>query len=98
MKKKFEIDLDERVHGIDNTIQIRTLQLVCYQGKVLTLEEYMRVLITKNMEKSVDKKIKKLKKDTKKLEKEEASLLKADQKRDKLVEIGEKAMKKKKKR
>jgi hypothetical protein len=50
------------------------------------------------MEKSVDKKIKKLKKDTKKLEKEEASLLKADQKRDKLVEIGEKAMKKKKKR
>lgn len=95
MKKKFEIDLDERDHGIDNTIQIRTLQLVCYQGKVLTLEEYMRVLITKNMERSMDKKIKQLKKATKKLEKGESELLKADQKRDKVCE---KAMKKKKKR
>jgi hypothetical protein len=44
----------------------------------------------------MDKKIKKLQKDTKKLEKQEASLLKEDKKRDKVCEYGEKMMKKKK--
>lgn len=42
----------------------------------------------------MDKKIKKLMSETKKLEKGEKSLLKADQKRDDLVEKGKKAMKK----
>lgn len=37
-----------------------------------------------------------MQRDTKKLEKEESSLLKADKKRDKLVEKGKKMMKKKK--
>jgi len=45
----------------------------------------------------MDKKIKKIQKDTKKLVKEEAQLLKADRKRDKIVDIGEKIMKEKKK-
>ncbi len=44
----------------------------------------------------MDKKIKKIQKDTKKLEKEEKSLLKADKKRDKVCDLGEKMMKKKK--
>jgi len=44
----------------------------------------------------MDKKIKKIIKDTKKVEKEEKSLLKEDIKRDKLVEKGKKASKKKK--
>lgn len=43
----------------------------------------------------MDKKIKKLQQDTKKLAKEESQLLKADKKRDKVCEAGEKAMKKK---
>jgi len=41
----------------------------------------------------MDKKIKKIQKTTKKLAKEESSLLKADQKRDKLVDKGRKVMK-----
>ncbi len=45
----------------------------------------------------MDKKIKKIKAGTKKLLKEEGSLLKADKKRDKACEAGEKMMKKKKK-
>lgn len=45
----------------------------------------------------MDKKIKKLQKDTQKLAKEESSLLKADKKRDKICEYGEKMMKKRKK-
>jgi len=45
----------------------------------------------------MDKKIKKIQKDTKKLVKEEVQLLKADKKRDKIVDIGEKMMKEKKK-
>lgn len=44
----------------------------------------------------MDNKIKKIQKDTKKLAKEESSLLKADKKRDKMCEMGEKMMKKKK--
>lgn len=43
----------------------------------------------------MDKKIKDLQKDTKKLEKKEGSLLREDKKRDKAVEAGEKAMRKK---
>jgi hypothetical protein len=43
----------------------------------------------------MDKKIKKIQHDTKKLEKEESSLLKADKKRDKVCDYGEKMMKKK---
>jgi hypothetical protein len=42
----------------------------------------------------MDKKIKKIQKDTKKLQKEEGSLLKADKKRDSLVEKGKMAKKK----
>lgn len=45
----------------------------------------------------MDKKIKKLQRDTKKLEKEEASLLKADKKRDKVCDYGKEMLKKKKK-
>jgi len=44
----------------------------------------------------MDKKIKKLQKETKKLEKGEKDLLKADHKRDKVCDYGEKMMKKKK--
>ena len=44
----------------------------------------------------MDKKIKKIQRDTKKLAKEEAGLLKADKKRDKVCEMGEKMMKEKK--
>lgn len=43
----------------------------------------------------MDKKIKKLQKDTKKLVKEETSLLKEDQKRDKYIAAAKKALKKK---
>lgn len=43
----------------------------------------------------MDKKIKKIEKDTKGLVKQEKSLLKADKKRDKVCEMGKKAMKKK---
>lgn len=43
----------------------------------------------------MDKKIKKIMKDTKKVEKEEKSLLKDDKKRDKFVDAGKKAMKRK---
>lgn len=46
---------------------------------------------------NMDDKIKKLQKDTKKLEKEESALLKADKKRDKVCEYGEREMKKDKK-
>lgn len=46
---------------------------------------------------NMDKKIKKLQKDTKKLAKQETELLKADKKRDKVCDYGEKAMKQKKK-
>lgn len=46
----------------------------------------------------MDKKIKKLQKDTKKLAKEETSLLKADKKRDKVCDYGKKMMEKKKKK
>jgi hypothetical protein len=45
----------------------------------------------------MDKKIKKIQKDTKKLAKEESSLLKADKKRDKVCDLGKKMMKKGKK-
>jgi hypothetical protein len=45
----------------------------------------------------MDAKIKKLQKQTKKLGKDEAALLKADKKRDKVCEMGEKMKKKKKK-
>jgi len=45
----------------------------------------------------MDKKIKKIQKDTKKLVKEESELLKADKKRDKVCSMGEKMMKEKKK-
>lgn len=45
----------------------------------------------------MDKKIKKMTKDTKKVVKEEKSLLKADQKRDKMCDMGKKEMMKKKK-
>jgi hypothetical protein len=45
----------------------------------------------------MDKKIKKLQKETEKLEKGEKALLKADKKRDKVCDYGEKMMKKKKK-
>jgi hypothetical protein len=44
----------------------------------------------------MDKKIKKIQKDTKKLAKEEKELLDADQKRDKVCELGKKEMMKKK--
>lgn len=44
----------------------------------------------------MDKKIKELQKDTKKLEKGESQLLKADKKRDKVCDLGEKVMKGKK--
>lgn len=44
----------------------------------------------------MDKKIKKIIKDTKKVEKEEKHLLKEDKKRDKAVEAGKKKMHKKK--
>lgn len=47
-------------------------------------------------EDEMDKKIKKLQKETKKLAKDESSLLKADKKRDKVCDYGEKMMKKKK--
>lgn len=50
------------------------------------------------MEDEMDAKIKKLQKTTKKLAKEESSLLKADKKRDKVCDMGEKIMKKKKKK
>lgn len=43
----------------------------------------------------MDKKIKKIQKDTKKLEHEEKNLLKADKKRDKVCDYGEKMLKKK---
>jgi len=43
----------------------------------------------------LDKKIKKLMSKTKSVEKDEKSLLKADKKRDKVCEMGEKMMKKK---
>lgn len=43
----------------------------------------------------MDKKIKEIQKDTKKLEKKEDGLLKADKKRDKVCDYGEKMMKKK---
>ena len=45
----------------------------------------------------MDKKIKKIIKNTKKVEKEEKSLLKEDKKRDKVCDYGEKMMKKKRK-
>lgn len=45
----------------------------------------------------MDKKIKSMQKVTKKLAKEESSLLKADKKRDKVCDMGEKMMKKKNK-
>lgn len=48
------------------------------------------------LEIEMDKKIKKLQKDTKKIEKEESALLKADKKRDKFVDAGKEALKKKK--
>lgn len=44
----------------------------------------------------MDKKIKAMQKTTQKLAKEESKLLKADQKRDKMCEMGAKEMKKKK--
>jgi len=43
----------------------------------------------------MDKKIHKIQKDTKKLQKEEKDLLRADKKRDKVCDYGEKMMKKK---
>lgn len=43
----------------------------------------------------MDKQIKKIQKDTKKLVKQENALLKADKKRDKACDMGEKVMKKK---
>lgn len=46
------------------------------------------------LELEMDKKIEKIQKDTKHLQKEEASLLKADKKRDKLVDAGKKALNK----
>lgn len=46
----------------------------------------------------MDKKIKKLQKETKQLEKGEKSLLKADQARDKMCEMGKKEMMKHKKK
>lgn len=46
----------------------------------------------------MDKKIKTIQAGTKKLVKEEKSLLKADKKRDKVCDAGEKAMKAKKKK
>lgn len=46
----------------------------------------------------MDNEIKELQKDTKKLQKRQSELLKADKKRDKVCEYGEKMMKDKKKK
>ncbi len=82
MKKKFEIDVDERFLGTDNTIHVRNFQLVIFQGKILTMEEYMRALITKAMERPVDKKMKKV---TDKIKKAETTLKKAQKENEKLT-------------
>lgn len=55
------------------------------------IDDKLKQLLVLNM----DNKIKKLQKDTKKIEKQEGSLLKADKKRDQLVDAGKAAMKKK---
>lgn len=66
-------------------------QFDCLAGLLADIDEKLGQILEIEM----DKKIKQLQKDTKKVEKEEASLLKADKKRDKFVDAGKKALKKK---
>lgn len=87
---------------IDNTITIKNIQLVFYRGQVLTMDEYMRFLMVKNMGVKMDKKIKKIKSKVKKdaatEEKELDQLTKMDKKRDKICDYGKEQMKKRKKK
>ncbi len=66
------------------------------QSKKTNYEFAVQIVALKREKIEMDKKIKKLQKDTKKLAKEESSLLKADKKRDKVCELGEEMKKKKK--
>lgn len=59
---------------------------------LVSIEEKLEKLL----EIEIDKKIRQLEKDTKKLIKKEGSLLKEDQKRDKVCDLGKKMLKKKK--
>ena len=103
MKKTFEleIEVDELFKDLDNTIEMRAIQLVIYENKILTLDEYLRRIMTKTTDELMDKKIKsikkKIKKDSASEEKELGELQKMDKKRDKACDVGEKLMKKKKK-
>lgn len=95
-------ELEMEFEKIDNTIEVRNLQLVIYEGKILTMEEYMRAIMLKNMRKDMDKKIrsigKKVKKDASQEEKQLKQLEKMDKKRDKVCELGKEMLKKRKKK
>ena len=85
---------------IDNPIQIRKLELVSYEGNVYTLDEYLRMKALQNLKENInmDKKIKKIETGVKKSEKGLKELERMDKKRDPACEMGEKMMKKKKKK
>jgi len=86
---------------LPNTINIRTIELTVHEGNIVTLDEYIRIIALQHLQESMDKKIrdieKTVKKDSSKEEKKLKKLEKADKKRDKVCEMGENAMKKKKK-
>lgn len=71
----------------------------CYDSNFGVLTSILCLIddkLQKLVEFEMDKQIKKLQKDTKKIAKQEGELLKADKKRDKVCDMGEKMMKKKK--
>ena len=60
-------DTGDFIKSIDNTVEMRTFQVLVYQGKIVTLEEYMRLLVHKMIkEKEMDKKIRNIEKKIKK--------------------------------
>lgn len=79
-------------------ISIRTLEIVCENNKIYTLDEWIRKLASEYLGDEMDKQIRKIEKNVKKTGKELKSLEKADKKRDPACDMGEKMMKKKKKK
>jgi hypothetical protein len=93
--------LNKRLHEIQESLKSMQESKECAKNsrasfswiEELSLE--LKKIKPELKEVKMDKQIKKIQKDTRKLEKEEAALLKADKKRDKIVEVGKKAMKEK---
>lgn len=86
----------------DTGISFRSIEIVCENNRIYTLEEWIRKLskdyLGEKLGAQMDKEIRDIEKDVKKTGKKLKSLEKADKKRDPACDLGAKMMKKKKKK